>query len=184
MTKKSVSNHLLISSRLWTMTPLQTGCSQSWPFSDTELRAHSGSFHINRRPLFILPRDSCAPRPRWLIRKERSVTVEVVQMCQIPTERPLTPSYVWPLHCVIANVTNVLCGKKATFICSHHPENGHSSTEYGSSSSCIDFCCTDEFSQKVCLTRVPIDGTGYNVSFWYKNLKYQGSAVRHFFIFC
>lgn len=40
-----------------------------------------------------------------LIRKERSVPVKVQRMRQIPTGRPLTPSNIWPLHCVIATIT-------------------------------------------------------------------------------
>lgn len=41
-----------------------------------------------------------------LIRRERSVTVELKQMCQIPAGRPLTSSYVWHFSFLIATVTN------------------------------------------------------------------------------
>lgn len=51
-------------------------------------------------------RSNNAHGPSLLIRRERSVTVELKQMCQIPTGRPLTSSYVWHFSFLIATVTN------------------------------------------------------------------------------
>lgn len=94
--------------------------------------------------------DNSTPELPLLIGMERSVTVELERMRQIPTERPLTLSNVWHLYFVIATVTSVFHGRKAIFICL---ALGEASLHYFINQCCNINCWLDLVFQKCAYER-------------------------------